>query len=45
MRELLKEILEKYPKARAATQFGGQHEIRSLFDKLKDEVSSLDFVK
>jgi DNA polymerase III delta prime subunit len=45
MRELLKAILEKYPTARATTQFGGQHEIRSLFDKLKDEVSALDFVK
>lgn len=45
MRKLLKEILEKYPTARVTTQFGGQHEIRSLFDKLKDEVSALDFVK
>jgi hypothetical protein len=45
MRELLKAILEKYPTARATTQFGGQHEIRSLFDKLKDEVSALDSVK
>lgn len=45
MREFLKAILEKYPTARATTQFGGQHEIRSLFDKLKDEVSALDFVK
>jgi 5-methylcytosine-specific restriction protein B len=45
MRELLKAILEKYPTARANTQFGGQHEIRSLFEKLKDEVSALDFVK
>jgi hypothetical protein len=36
MREILKEILEKYPTARASTQFGGQHEIRSLFEKLKD---------
>lgn len=45
MRELLKAILEKYPTARATTQFGGQHEIRSLFEKLKDEVSALDFVK
>ncbi len=44
MRELLKEILEKYPTARANTQFGGQHEIRSLFEKLKDEFSSLGFV-
>lgn len=31
MREILKEILEKYPAARVGTQFGGQHEIRSLF--------------
>jgi hypothetical protein len=45
MRELLKAILEKYPTARATTQFGGQHEIRSLFDKLKDEFSALQFVK
>lgn len=45
MRELLKEILEKYPAARANTSFGGQHEIRSLFEKLKDEFSSLKFVK
>lgn len=44
MRELLKEILEKYPAARTNTQFGGQHEIRSLFEKLKDEFSSLEFV-
>lgn len=44
MRELLKEILEKYPAARANTSFGGQHEIRSLFEKLKDELSSLEFV-
>ncbi len=44
MRELLKEILEKYPAARANTSFGGQHEIRSLFEKLKDEFSSLKFV-
>lgn len=45
MRELLKAILEKYPTARANTQFGGQHEIRSLFDRLKDEFSALQFVK
>ena len=45
MRELIKAILEKYPTARATTQFGGQHEIRSLFEKLKDKVSALDFVK
>lgn len=44
MREVLKEILEKYPAARTNTQFGGQHEIRSLFEKLKDEFSSLEFV-
>jgi hypothetical protein len=44
MRELLKEILEKYPAARANTAFGGQHEIRSLFEKLKDEFNSLEFV-
>jgi hypothetical protein len=45
MRELLKEILEKYPTARASTSFGGQHEIRSLFENLKDEFSALNFVK
>jgi hypothetical protein len=44
MRKLLKEILEKYPAARANTQFGGQHEIRSLFEELKDEFNSLEFV-
>jgi hypothetical protein len=38
MRELLKEILEKYPAARASTSFSGQYEIRALFDKLKDEI-------
>ena len=31
MREILKNILEKYPNARATTAFGGQHEIRTLF--------------
>ena len=45
MREILKEILEKYPNARATTVFGGQHEIRSLFENLKDEFSALDFVR
>ena len=45
MRELLSTILEKYPSARATTSFGGQHEIRSLFEKLKDAVSSLTYVK
>ena len=45
MREILKEILEKYPNARATTAFGGQHEIRSLFENLKDEFSALDFVR
>jgi hypothetical protein len=45
MRELLKKILEKYPAARANTSFGGQHEIRSLFEALKDEFSALKFVK
>jgi len=33
MRDLIKEILEKYPNARATSPFGGQHEIRSLFDQ------------
>ncbi len=45
MRELLKDILEKYPTARASTSFGGQHEVRSLFEKLKDGISSLEYVK
>ena len=45
MRELLKTILEKYPSARATSSFGGQHEIRALFERLKDSVSSLGYVK
>ena len=45
MRDLLKEILEKYPNARATTAFGGQHEIRSLFERLKESIRSLDFIK
>jgi len=45
MRELLSEILEKYPSSRANTPFGGQHEIRALFEKLKEEVSYLNFIK
>ena len=45
MRELLIDILEKYPSARTSTSFGGQHEIRSLFEKLKDSVSSLGYIK
>ncbi len=45
MRDLLKAILEKYPAARKSTSFGGQHEIRSLFEQLKDEVSDLQFIK
>jgi hypothetical protein len=45
MRALLSEILQKYPSARANTSFGGQHEIRSLFERLKDAISELDFVK
>lgn len=45
MRDLLKEILEKYPNARATTAFGGQHEIRSLFEDLKESIRSLDFIK
>ena len=44
MREHLKSILEKYPAARANTPFGGQHEVRSLFEELKHELSSLNFV-
>jgi hypothetical protein len=45
MREILKNILEKYPNARATTSFGGQHEIRSLFERLKESIASLEFVK
>jgi len=45
MRELLKTILEKYPTARATSKFGGQHEIRALFEKLKEEINSLEFVR
>ena len=45
MRDLLKEILEKYPNARATTAFGGQHEIRSLFEDLKESIRSLRLYK
>lgn len=45
MRELLKAISEKYPKARANSSFGGQHEIRSLFEELKTNMSYLGFIK
>lgn len=45
MRELLKAILEKYPAARAGSPFGGQHEIRSLFEELKGQISSLSSLK
>lgn len=45
IRDLLRNILEKYPAARASTSFGGQHEIRALFEKLKDTVSSLGYIK
>ncbi len=45
MREIFKNILEKYPNARATTAFGGQHEIRSLFESLKESISSLEFIK
>ena len=45
MRELLKNILEKYPTARATTSFGGQHEVRALFERLKDSISSLGYIK
>jgi 5-methylcytosine-specific restriction protein B len=45
MRELLSTILEKYPAARTNTAFGGQHEIRSLFERLKESVASLPFIK
>ncbi|WP_215300381.1 MrcB family domain-containing protein [Polynucleobacter sp. AP-Nino-20-G2] len=45
MHDLLNEILEKYPAARAGSSFGGQHEIRNLFERLKGEIASLDFVK
>jgi len=45
MRDILKEILEKYPNARAGTPFGGQHEIRALFESLKETIRSLDCIK
>ena len=45
MREIIKNILEKYPNARATTSFGGLHEIRSLFESLKESISSLEFIK
>ncbi len=45
MRELLNNILEKYPTARATTSFGGQHEVRALFERLKDSISSLGYIK
>jgi hypothetical protein len=45
MRDLIKEILEKYPNARATSPFGGQHEIRSLFERLKELIRSLDVIK
>lgn len=45
MRELIATILEKYPSARATSSFGGRHEIRALFEKLKDTVSSLVYVE
>jgi len=44
MKEVLSEILDKYPSARATTAFAGKHEIYSLFEKLKKEVSELSFV-
>ena len=45
MREILKNILENYPNARATSSFGGQNEIRSLFESLKESIQSLEFVK
>lgn len=45
MREILRNILEKYPNARSTTSFGGHHEIRSLFESLKESIQSLEFVK
>ncbi len=45
MRSIIKEILEKYPNARATIPFGGQHEIRSLLKSLKESIGSLDFIK
>jgi hypothetical protein len=45
MREILKNILEKYPNARETTSFGGMHEIRSLFERLKELIRSLDVIK
>ena len=45
MIEVLRKILEKYPIARETTAFGGMHEIRSLFESLKESISSLEFIK
>lgn len=45
MRELINSILEKYPHARSSTAFGGQHEIRSLFESLKSEIESIEFLR
>ena len=41
MREIFKNILEKYPNARETTSFGGMHEIRSLFESLKESIGTL----
>ena len=41
MREILKNILEKYPNAQATASYVGQHEIRSLFESLKESIRSL----
>lgn len=44
MKDVLTKILDKYPSARASTPFAGKHEIYSLFEKLKEEVSEFNFV-
>ena len=45
MDKLIKQILEKYPAARASTSFGGPHEIQRLFRELKAKVAELSFIK
>jgi len=44
MKDVLIKILDKYPSARASSPFAGKHEIYSLFEKLKEEVSQFNFI-
>jgi 5-methylcytosine-specific restriction protein B len=44
MKDVITKILDKYPSARTSTPFAGKHEIYSLFEKLKEEVSEFNFV-